>query len=235
MSRSSQPMTTPTIHQQSCVFIFKIGLLLSLFVGSQLELPAQIRFETGTDGTPNGARVGTWYYNTKSAILSRLGDHGLQRISGLWGFDRAVFCDQLVLVEEMYFTRIFNAQGQLLSALSAKDLLPDSLLKGNKHITQYSNGLSRPVTIAQCNSSAVYRLAKLKGKDVMCLPQYADGILKGGVHQNDALKNWGMLSTDGEWLVEPKFDAPFRFQNGFADVLYYGEKRRINEKGEFVE
>jgi hypothetical protein len=46
---------------------------------------------------------------------------------------------------------------------------------------------------------------------------------------------WGMLGTNGKWLIEPKFDQPFRFQNGFAEVLYYGQKRKINEKGEFVE
>ncbi len=232
MNESSPPMIF-------CKLVLYLGLLLNIFLGLHGGLPAQIRLEKGTDGTPDGARVGTWYYNTKSAILSRLGDHGWQRISGRWGFDRAVFCDQLVLVEEMYFTRIFDAQGQLLSALSAKDLLPDSLLKGDRRITQYSKiglgGISQAVTIAQCHSCAAYQLVKLHGKDVLCLPQYADGILKGGVHQNDALKNWGMLSTDGEWLIEPKFDAPFSFQNGFAAVLYYGEQRKINEKGAFVE
>ncbi len=49
------------------------------------------------------------------------------------------------------------------------------------------------------------------------------------------MRTWGMLGTNGQWLIEPKFDAPFGFQNGFADVIYYGQKRRINEKGEFVE
>jgi hypothetical protein len=49
------------------------------------------------------------------------------------------------------------------------------------------------------------------------------------------LRNWGMLAADGKWVIEPRFDGPFRFQNGFAAVLYYGQKRKINEKGEFVE
>lgn len=49
------------------------------------------------------------------------------------------------------------------------------------------------------------------------------------------LRNWGMLGADGTWVIEPKFDAPFYFENGIAEVLYYGQKRKINEKGEFVE
>ena len=54
-------------------------------------------------------------------------------------------------------------------------------------------------------------------------------------YQENQLRNWGMLGVNGQWLIEPKFDQPFRFQDGFAEVLYYGEKRKINEKGEFVE
>jgi hypothetical protein len=42
-------------------------------------------------------------------------------------------------------------------------------------------------------------------------------------------------NSNGQWLIEPKFDQPFRFQNGFAEVIYYGQRRKINEKGEFVE
>jgi hypothetical protein len=49
------------------------------------------------------------------------------------------------------------------------------------------------------------------------------------------LVNWGILGGNGQWLIEPKYDARFHFQNGIAEVLYYGQKRKINEKGEFVE
>jgi hypothetical protein len=54
-------------------------------------------------------------------------------------------------------------------------------------------------------------------------------------YQENQLRNWGMLGVNGHWLIEPKFDQPFRFQNGFAEVIYYGQRRKINEKGEFVE
>ncbi len=46
---------------------------------------------------------------------------------------------------------------------------------------------------------------------------------------------WGILATTGEWLIQPIFDAPFHFENGIAEVLYYGQKRKINEKGGFVD
>ena len=46
---------------------------------------------------------------------------------------------------------------------------------------------------------------------------------------------WGMWGLDGRWLIEPIYDRPFRFQNGIAEVIYYGQKRKINEEGNFVE
>ncbi len=44
-----------------------------------------------------------------------------------------------------------------------------------------------------------------------------------------------MLNTNWKRLKEPIYDAPFLFQNGIAEVIYYGQKRKINEKGEVVE
>jgi hypothetical protein len=49
------------------------------------------------------------------------------------------------------------------------------------------------------------------------------------------LRTWGMIDVNGNWRVEPKFDEPFHFKSGIAEVLYYGQKRKINENGEFVE
>lgn len=48
------------------------------------------------------------------------------------------------------------------------------------------------------------------------------------------MRNWGMMNGKGQWLIEPQFDAPFYFQDGFAEVVYYGQKRKINAQGEFV-
>ncbi len=47
------------------------------------------------------------------------------------------------------------------------------------------------------------------------------------------IRTWGFIDREnGEWVIEPKFDAPFSFQNGVAEVVYYGQKFKINEKGE---
>ena len=55
------------------------------------------------------------------------------------------------------------------------------------------------------------------------------------LYQWGEIRSWGIIGQSGTWLIEPKYDAPFHFENGIAEVLYYGQRRKINEKGEFVE
>jgi hypothetical protein len=81
------------------------------------------------------------------------------------------------------------------------------------------------------------RLETLEGKQGYCVSAYY-GATYMAIHlvADTNLRTWGILDRDtGQWLIEPKFDGPFIFQNGFAEVIYYGQKRKINEKGEFVE
>ncbi|MBK9453250.1 MAG: hypothetical protein IPN95_28430 [Bacteroidetes bacterium] len=44
-----------------------------------------------------------------------------------------------------------------------------------------------------------------------------------------------IIDNHDHWLIPPNYDASFKFKDGTADVIYYGQKRRINEKGEFAE
>ncbi len=50
-----------------------------------------------------------------------------------------------------------------------------------------------------------------------------------------SLHTWGLLDHEGHWRIAPQYDKPFHFQDGIAEVTYYGQKRKINEQGEFVE
>jgi hypothetical protein len=50
----------------------------------------------------------------------------------------------------------------------------------------------------------------------------------------DQIHRWGVLGMDGLWLIAPQYDAPFHFEKGIAEVIYYGKEREINEWGEFV-
>ena len=49
---------------------------------------------------------------------------------------------------------------------------------------------------------------------------------------------WGYIDTNGEWVIEPKYDYAYTFYNGVAEVeRNVGENYQyalINEKGEFL-
>ena len=70
--------------------------------------------------------------------------------------------------------------------------------------------------------------------EAFCLPQLAPNFYQCTGLKPD-YQNWGMLGTNGQWIIAPQYDDPFTFENGIANVRYYGQKRKINEKGEFVE
>jgi hypothetical protein len=62
----------------------------------------------------------------------------------------------------------------------------------------------------------------------------------GGWFSTKVRPRWGpcsgpcLLETNPKYIVYSKYDGPFHFQNGIAEVKYYGQKRKINEKGELV-
>lgn len=72
----------------------------------------------------------------------------------------------------------------------------------------------------------------IDGKLYYCLPKFAlafeDPLECKDIHA------WGLLGTNGDWLIEPIYDGPFNFEGGIAVVSYYGQRRKINLKGEFV-
>lgn len=72
---------------------------------------------------------------------------------------------------------------------------------------------------------------RVRGKVVYCVPYLGPGI----GYLGSEIRNWGMMSADGTWVVAPKFDTAFKFKKGFADVLYYGQRHKINERGVFIE
>ncbi len=71
-----------------------------------------------------------------------------------------------------------------------------------------------------------------RGRYMVCVPD--DERADWGLDYHE-LSNWGMIDSLGNWAIAPQFDAPFIFRDGTADVMINGEKRKINEKGEFVE
>ena len=67
------------------------------------------------------------------------------------------------------------------------------------------------------------------------IPAFCMSAVGPGLGGCQSYRNWGMLRSNGLWLIEPEFGAPFHFKKHLAHVIYHGQKRLINEKGEFVD
>jgi hypothetical protein len=164
-------------------------------------------------------------------------------IDGQWQFKAAFIthfevCNEILIAQTSGHigTHLFDRQGKEIKyGMSAKYICGDSVLVYEdpdaifgldyfgSYITRFRHDIDCPFD---------FRQETLQGETVICICYCPIGPPAGTCR---SLKTWGMLGQDGHWKIEPKFDAPFHFQNGTAEVIYYGQRRKINEKGDFVE
>ena len=72
---------------------------------------------------------------------------------------------------------------------------------------------------------------EIDGKSFFVLPKYYPKVPKV---DSIVQCNWGMIDTDGNWVIEPVYDDYFTFKEGVAVVKRYGKSFKINVKGETV-
>lgn len=71
----------------------------------------------------------------------------------------------------------------------------------------------------------------IQGMDAFSVQRAVPVLLKNRI---DGEHLWGVFGSNGQWLIEPVYSDPITFKNGVAKVTYYGERRKINEYGEFL-
>lgn len=72
----------------------------------------------------------------------------------------------------------------------------------------------------------------IDGVMVWCVPAFLGNMSQFSANE---FRNWGAINARGQWVIEPRYDKPFRFIDGVARVIHYGQKRKINLRGEFVD
>jgi hypothetical protein len=65
-----------------------------------------------------------------------------------------------------------------------------------------------------------------------CMPAYVPGLKYG---YDVTMRNWGLLNTKAEWVIPPKFDHPFKIEDGKAELFHKGERQVWNLAGERLE
>jgi hypothetical protein len=220
-----------TLHNTVTALLCSLVFLLPLLASSQIQLSVGNEF-------PETPRENEWFrqYDTKELWHYEDDEWKLYSTDACTG---AEVCGDFIVVKINHRSwEVIQPDGLLISYYMpdiSKVVCFDSLMvwEGfgqNFYVDKKGTALAHLWSV-WCGDA---KLDTLQSQTCYCVPQLA-------LDSNsqplgcDVLKNWGMLGTNAKWLIEPKFDQPFRFQDGFAEVLYYGEKRKINEKGEFVE
>ncbi len=209
-------------------FLTKIVLVLMAMV--PIILPAQLRIIHGA-GKPTEAIQADWYVDTVAHnAWSRANADWLQYMTPV---KKMLHCGNMIVVVSDIVTILMTNNMERLSCNLACDCFEGlACMHGAQYRWYYFEG--KPLSMAwepQAYTQWEDELSQdtLNGRLGFCSTVAVLFMLHADTH------GWGILGTDGRWLIEPIFDAPFHFQNGIAEVLYYGQKRKINEKGEFVE
>ncbi|MEM6273189.1 MAG: WG repeat-containing protein [Bacteroidota bacterium] len=66
---------------------------------------------------------------------------------------------------------------------------------------------------------------------VYCLAKYYPELAS---FRHDEIHTYGLIDGQGNWRIPPKYDAPFRLEEGVAQVQYKGEKFWIDASGKRV-
>ncbi len=195
---------------------------------------AQLRI-VKADTFPTDPTDNTWFHNSKTLEVWSYAN-GKWAPRALYPVDTVCQCAQFALLGSNGSGMGFRHEP--VWALSDREFwCGEKLVKTlNKTGDLYFFDENQEV-VAYINTGYCSYLApkiKFQGMDAFCVPFYTLQ-MKMNYADCELIHGWGILGTNAEWLIAPKFDAPFHFKHGIAEVLYYGQKRKINEKGEFVE
>ncbi len=198
-------------------------VFLGIWLASPASMQAQVTMMEGRVN-PDSSMNADWYLNqrTEKAWTKKNGDW--EEVLG-------------------YVVKLIDYHGIIVlkhRAAFAIATQSGNLLRSSIGTYEYRNG------IIQINDNAnvyFYRDSICIGTSCLFDPEMVGGttvycatpmILGDDWHCYD-VHGWGMMRLDGTWMIEPKFDRSFSFRWGDAEVFYYGQKRKINEKGEFVD
>ncbi len=198
---------------------------------------AQLHLTKGTV-LPENAKKGDWFWNSTDETIWHY-SHDNWYIFRIGKCTKAEACHQFLFIEKeegrAELLTVDGAQAGMSSPIKDgvhcfEGLFTIESLSDIRFCDSTGRILSQ-VSPSQCGRPSLDTVRGAKG---FCVPEYVPLQYSGSLSCKE-LKNWGILGVDGKWLIAPIFDNRFEFDNGVAEVLSYGQKRKINEKGEFVE
>lgn len=232
VNRSSQGITPEPGAQ-----LLRIGLLLAVSCLLSIPLLGQVHL-ISSDKKPKDPAPNTWWWSSEA--------HTLKRFTGeKWHYahspdempqDVRVY-QGLVIAKLFSHYRIYTMDGSILSMACDTFIGYDSLV-----CARWRN--ADVLIDARVKPDVENRVRSLDGVQMELKPQQVAGQTAFCILDNldqlpywvtqETARFWGLLGSNGQWIIPPMFDEPFTFKNGVATVVKYGVVYRINEQGEFL-
>lgn len=194
---------------------------------------AQVPILQGPD-IPQNSLHADWYLDTVAhRVYHRQPDWKLVPSSHVFSLRS---CGKYLLMTTIHITYVALENEEFVGAGTACECL-DRLVRMRNENAYFFWGDAGYLGRALCGNDEPAEAIFLPTDRVGGVPAFCISATENKdskIYLNDA-HAWGMIDLKGKWLIEPKYDAPFHFENGVAEVIYYGQRRKINEKGEFVE
>jgi hypothetical protein len=140
-------------------------------------------------------------------------------------------CNGHYIVRDRYHYIVARYDGSIVAARSPQVRCLEGfiLIDNDQRMRSILNAESD--TVATVVSNCVIYTDTIRGEQVFCFPQYQPGLERFNC---GSLRNWGMMNAQGQWLIQPDYDKPFRFEGGEAAVVLKGRHFRIDEQGREV-
>lgn len=232
MNRSSQSIA----HKPGTQFL-RIGLLMAMSCLLSIPLLGQIVL-ISSDQKPKEPTVNTWWWSSEAHTLKRFTGEKWQYAHSPDEMPQDVRVHQgLVIAKLIDHYRFYEIDGSIVSISSDTFFAYDSLL-----LVRWRN--ADVLIDARVKLDVENRLRNLPGAQMELKPQQVDGKTAFCILDNldrmpywvdkETARFWGLLGSNGQWIIPPMFDEPFTFKNGVATVVKYGVVFQINEQGEFL-
>ncbi len=222
-------ITTPRIHPLALTLPFTLFFALPLTLHSQTIVAKGV-------GTPKKVPKGTyWYFDT--AHHTAWGNSGIEWTElGIEGVTEMYPAGTMVVIHSKLGYSLLGPYGDYIWA--APDLrVTDSLVMvWDEDYTQIYLLTGRQLHPMDGFDVRCWPIAgepeTVQGIKAFCLPDFQASFDSVPC---DSLHAFGMFGYNGHWLIAPQYEEAFQFQDGVAEVVYQGQRRKINEQGEFVE
>jgi hypothetical protein len=209
-------------------------LTLALALTLSLTVRAQPLIAKG-QGAPKKIKNAHWYFDTAghtawTDLDLEWTELGIQNVSEMYA------AGTMIIVHSTLGYSILGPYGEYIWASTHLRVTDSLVMAWDSSATQIFLLTGRQLHPENGFNAQCWRVdgtpETVQGISAYCLPDFQNA---SSTISCDSLHAYGMFGFNGHWLIPPQYDTPFTFVNGVAEVSQNGNRRKINEKGEFVD